>query len=365
MLLSDLFPVFQRLERGESFRVTPDGVEAIAPGDAEGTATLSFVTSGTTGSAKTVTWKWKEIRAFAVQSERIGHWKWASPFQPWTFAGIQVALQAWTTGGDAVSLEADWDRSRSQLKQTDALCCTPTYADLLLQSDIGWELTESGKLGRREAGRSATSDFGDQRSKVVSRPIAKGNGSRARDSGGVPNVVQVTLGGEPLRARLGERLKRGFPNAEFTVVYAASELGVILKTHRVDGWFETSGFRVPWRIADGTLEIRNWGEWKSTWDRVEVQDDLIRVIGRADEVANVGGTKVFLPLVAAAAECVAGVRRARATAYESPVAGQVVELEFSVEAGCDPETIQRSIKSRLQAELPKPAWPRVWRRVGP
>src|SRR5690606_4586531 len=108
---------------------------------------------------------------------------------------------------------------------------------------------------------------------------------------------QVTLGGEPLREFLGRNARHRFPDARFSVVYAAAELGIVAKTHRVDGWFEKAQLDArwdAWRINDGVLEVCRNGHWRSTGDRIEMREDCFRVIGRADAIANVGGAKVVL-----------------------------------------------------------------------
>ena len=103
--------------------------------------------------------------------------------------------------------------------------------------------------------------------------------------------------------------------------------------------------------------------WRSTGDRVvvDVEAGLMRVVGRADDVANVGGTKVSLAEVAAAAEDVPGVRRAVAVAVDNPVTGQVVALRYAVEDGFDEAEVRERLEKDLRETLPKPAWPRDWR----
>jgi acyl-coenzyme A synthetase/AMP-(fatty) acid ligase len=102
--------------------------------------------------------------------------------------------------------------------------------------------------------------------------------------------------------------------------------------------------------------------WRSTGDEVEVLGRLIRIIGRADQVANVAGTKVSLAEVAAQAEAVSGVRRAMAVARSNPVTGQVVALRFALEPGADEASVRERLEATLRERLPKPAWPRDWTR---
>jgi acyl-CoA synthetase (AMP-forming)/AMP-acid ligase II len=261
------------------------------------------------------------LREGAQAADRYAGWTWASPFLPTSFAGVQVALQAWVGRGTALSLTTDFDSVWRELNESrvDALSCTPTFADLLLQNE--------------------------PRPEVPWRPR------------------QITLGGEVLRPAIGRRLRERFPATTFSVIYAAAEFGILLKTHRVDGWYEAKGLDqhgVPWRVVDGCLELSDGKGWRSTGDQVELCAGLIRVIGRADAVANVAGSKVSLNRVSELAEEVPGIRRAVATAEANLITGQVVCLKYAVEAGWDPDAVREAAAVHLRAHLPKPAWPRKW-----
>jgi acyl-CoA synthetase (AMP-forming)/AMP-acid ligase II len=230
-----------------------------------------------------------------------------------------VALQAWSTGGQVLQLGTNWIETWKLIDgcRPAALSCTPSFLDLLLQWDSGTDWSP----------------------------------------------MQITLGGEVLRTRTGRRFAARFPNARFTVIYASAEHGVLLKTHRLDGWYETVGFShraKEWRLRDEELELRQDGQWIATGDRIEVRGDLVRVLGRADGVVNVGGVKVSLDEISALAEEVPGVRRALAYPVASPVVGQIVGLKFALDSGQDRRVVQESLQTYLHERLRKEAWPRRW-----
>lgn len=320
--LEDLFPVFDRMASGDPVLLgLPGDAADLSPTPPGPGAWLGVRSSGSTGVPKVVWCEWSRLCAEARVDGRTAGWRWMSPFHPTSFAGVQVALQAWRGGGAVGSLTSDWDSSWRRLAaaRCDALSSTPTYLDLLLQNE--------------PAGH------------------------------GAEDPRQVTLGGEVLRPALGERLRRRFPSASFTVVYASAEFGVLLKTHRLDGWYGTEALEHRhrgWRVGDGMLEVSVDGVWRATGDLVEVRDGLVRVVGRGDRVANVAGTKVNLDEVARHAEEVPGVRRALAVPAPSPVTGQVVCLRFAPEPGADPAEVRGRLEAHLRSALPKPAWPRQW-----
>lgn len=212
-------------------------------------------------------------------------------------------------------------------QRPDVLCCTPTFALLL----------------------------------ALNAADATGAGERGE---WVPK--QVTLGGEVLTAAVGARLKERWAGARFTVIYASAEHGSVLRTHRLDGQYEAAQLGVSgvdWAVVDGQLELWREGRWQTTRDRVEVAGGLMRIVGRGDAVANVGGTKVSLAEVASVAEEVGGVWRAQAWARSSAVTGQVVALRYAIDPAVDATDVRGRLEAHVRARLPKEAWPRAWERA--
>lgn len=360
---ADISSVFDRLERGQSVCLGSHAPEVPPP---EPGPWLGLLSSGTTGAPRRVWHRWTELRAETARTGWTG-WSWATPYRPDSFAGVQVALQAWASGGRCVPLaesavpraprnrEAEgsspdrdqdcgneagnvvrWDLiwARVNEERPDALCCTPTFLELLCLS---------------EPPRSAE---------------AKLQGVRQTEW--CPR--QVTLGGEPIRARTAEVALRRFVEARFTLVYASADVGVVAKSRSLDGWYPLQELHDrwdAWRLEGGVLEVRRAGTWRSTGDRVEVAQDRFRVIGRASRVANVGGSKVSLAEVEQVAAEVSGVLQATAHAMANPVTGEMIVLRFSEGVGVNPELLQARLEEHVRQRLPKPAWPRRWERVNP
>jgi long-chain acyl-CoA synthetase len=318
----NIFSVFERLERGESVSLRSEEFDAPPTVDEPW---LGVQSSGSTGLPKLIWRRWSELLADVRMDPRWSSWTWAASFETESFAGVQVALQAWRNGGTIVWFGNDWEENWRLINSAGihALSCTPTFLDLLLQFE-------------------------------PTKPQDRGT----------PGLQQITLGGEVLRESSGRRFAARFPEARFTVIYAAAEHGVLLKTRRLDGWYESDlldrRFSGDWRVNDGVLELRKRGPWISTGDQVEIDAGLVRVIGRIDAVANVGGVKVSLDEVSRLAEEVPGVRRALAVAESSPVVGQVVALKFALEPACDLEKVQPLLEEYLRSHLRKEAWPRRW-----
>lgn len=317
--LEELSSAFEQLDAGEDVALlAPDS--QLRPDAPPAAGSVGVTSSGSTGVPRMVWHLWKTFRAGAAQRPEISGWNWAAPYNPSSFAGAHVALQAWIGHGAAFSLIGEWKKIWATLnrERIDAISATPTFLDLLLQ-------TESGSPEWHPR--------------------------------------QVTIGGEPLRPATGARLAARFPRSRFTAIYATAELGVLALSHRVDGWYEVGSLvrRWPeWRITGGILEVRHCSAWQSTGDTVDLRGDLLRVIGRARDVANVAGTKINLAEVSYLAEQVPGVLRAVALAEPSAVTGQIVFLKFAVDPHCEPERVTGELQEHLRAHLRKEAWPRRW-----
>lgn len=328
--LEELFAAFAFLEQGRSVAMFPNldrrgkasEISDIAPPERE--PSLGVCSSGSTGQPKLIWKSWSDLKRAARVEDRVRGWTWCSAFDPWSFAGAQVALHAWLARGRAVSLSRDWPENWRLLNslRAEVLSATPTFLDLLLQ----WE-------GSAECNAAAW------------------------------HPRQITLGGEIVRPSLAARAVQRFPETRFTCIYATAELGVLATTHRTDGWYELDSLERhcdEWRVREGLLQVRVQEDWKSTGDGVKISNRRFCVTGRQDEIANVAGAKVNLVEIGLLAETVPGVRRAVAFAEASPVVGQIVSLRYEMTEGADAVEVESCLQTELRQRLRKEAWPRRW-----
>lgn len=315
--LADTARVPPRLEAGESVVLRGPDSPPFPPFPNPSEPSLGFYSSGSTGRPTPHFAPWARLKGEARAGEPG---RWASPFAPHSFAGAQVAIQAWASGTAPLSLPANPLEAWKLLQSNgiDCLSCTPSYLQLLL----------------------------------LAAPVEAGEWKPR----------QITLGGEPLRPRAGAWFAERFPSARFTVIYAAAEFGLLLKTRRLDGWYEMESLsrRHVWRAALGGVEIKRGEAWWPLPDVLEFDGGLARVVGRRDQVVNVGGAKVDLNQVATAALGVPGVLRALPGRAADPILGQIVTLRCELEPEASEEVVRPLLEVRLRGELAKPAWPRRW-----
>jgi long-chain acyl-CoA synthetase len=120
----------------------------------------------------------------------------------------------------------------------------------------------------------------------------------------------IAYGTEPMPATTLARLTRTFPEAKAVQTYGISELGVMRTRSKEPGslFMKFSGEGFETKIVDGILWIRTptamlgylnapdlFDEegWLNTQDAVEVDGEYVHILGRATELVNVGGQKVY------------------------------------------------------------------------
>ena len=122
----------------------------------------------------------------------------------------------------------------------------------------------------------------------------------------------ITYGTEPMPLSTLEKLVKIFPEVKFQQTYGLIELGVLRSKSKSDNslWIKIGGEGYQTRISDGLLEIKAESAmlgylnaespftedgWFRTGDKVEVDGDYIKILGRKSEIINVVEKKFILP----------------------------------------------------------------------
>lgn len=312
------------------------------PGRFSDSKPLVIRTTGTTGRPKATLHDWSRLRQ-TVQSvrPRPGQ-RWLMAYGPHQFAGVQimqhvVAAQA--------SLIAPFPRQpRDGLAAlvehgVNCVSATPTYWRFLLA---------------------------EARSQHVQ----------------LPDLEQVTLGGEAVPASLIDELRARFPTARISQVYASTEFGSITSVR--DGrpgldaasLYSEANPNGDLLVRDGELWVRSTrgmlryvgdpetakdptGEpaWRPTGDLVEVVADRVEFRGRSSEVINVGGVKVHPLPIEERISRVEGVDHVRVYGRLNALTGSIVAAEIVPSTRLD-EAGMKLLKTQVRdscAGLPQ-AW---------
>ncbi len=194
----------------------------------------------------------------------------------------------------------------------------------------------------------------------------------------LPPLEQVTLGGEASPPDLLDELRRTFPGARISQVYASTELGSITSVRdglpgiAVEDLFGDTNPTSNVRVTDGELWVRAAagmlgyagqadaaavpGEWRQTGDLVEIVEGRVLFRGRRSEVINVGGVKVHPLPVEERIAALDSVAAARVYGRPSKLTGFIVAAEIVPAGGAatDVERIRLEVKETV-SDLPK-AW---------
>ena len=183
----------------------------------------------------------------------------------------------------------------------------------------------------------------------------------------------ITYGTERMDQPTLDRLNQVLPDhVDIRQTYGLSELGVfrISNLSKRELWIRISDPEIEVEAREGSMWIRSpqrmlgylnapspFDEegWFNTRDLVEFNDGFFRILGRVDDVINVGGVKVHPTEVEEAAYGLPEVCYARACAEPDPFLGQHIRLELQLVDGVS--VGKKEIRSKLSRVLVREQMP--------
>lgn len=288
-----------------------------------------LATSGTTGAPKLIEHSLSSLtRALKFNPNKSSEFRWGLMYDPNRFAGLQVVLQS-LLGGSTLNLPSGSGFEAQVQALVDhpvnALSATPTLWRKLLMD---------GRIRQL-------------------------------------NLRQITLGGEIADQVILDALKRSFPYARITHIYASTEAGTGFAVN--DG---LAGFPLDWLVPGrGPIPIRidkrghlmvkplhlPGGEavrrrldadgYLDTEDEVSI--DVARIVfrGRASGAINVGGNKVNPELVEQILRQIPGVLDAKVYPKKSSLIGQLVAANVVPHPGSDEYALRQQIREQCMTTL--------------
>jgi long-chain acyl-CoA synthetase len=170
------------------------------------------------------------------------------------------------------------------------------------------------------------------------------------------SLALATYGTEPMPASTLASLHAELPGVALKQTYGLTELGILPTQSRGDSlWLKVGGPGYETKIVSGTLWIRaatamlgylnapspfDAEGWFNTQDAVEVDGDYLRILGRASELINVGGEKVYPAEVESVLLQAANVSAAVVYGRRNPVTGQVVVARVTTTVPEDPGALR-------------------------
>lgn len=194
--------------------------------------------------------------------------------------------------------------------------------------------------------------------------------SSAYEGRDLTHLRLITYGSEPMPSTTLDGLRAAFPNVELRQTYGLIELGVLraksLSSESL--WVKVGGDGYDLRVVDGILHIKAEAAMLGylnapspftddgyfiTGDRVELNGEYMRFLGRDSELINVGGQKVFPAEVEAVLLASDLVEEAVVYGQRHPITGKIVCADIQLRGGSDEAESRRAIK-RFCAERLEP-----------
>jgi acyl-CoA synthetase (AMP-forming)/AMP-acid ligase II len=157
----------------------------------------------------------------------------------------------------------------------------------------------------------------------------------------------VTYGTEVMPESTLARFRELFSEVKLQQTYGLSEVGILRsKSKSSDSlWVKIGGEGFETRIVDGMLEVKAHSAmigylnaptpftedgWFRTGDVVEVDGEYMRFRGRASEIINVGGEKVYPAEVESVLQTMDGVDDVAVTGEANAITGHIVKAKVKL-----------------------------------
>lgn len=191
---------------------------------------------------------------------------------------------------------------------------------------------------------------------------------RAHEEFDLSSIKRITYGTEVMPQVTLDRLAQAFPGVQLQQTYGLSEVGVLRSQSRPDGslWLRVGGEGFKIQVRDGVLWIKSDYRmegylnapsgfdaegWFNTQDRVEVDGEWLRILGRVTDIINVGGQKVYPIEVEEVILGVDNVEDVVVMGEPHQILGQVVVAKIRVVEPEPVESLKRRVRLACKAVL--------------
>lgn len=182
------------------------------------------------------------------------------------------------------------------------------------------------------------------------------------------SLKRITYGTEVMPQTTLDRLRDAFPQVEMQQTYGLSEVGVLSSKSRPDGslWVKIGGQGFQTKVVNEILWIKSEyamigylnapsefdaDGWFNTQDRVEVDGEYFRILGRATDLINVGGQKVYPAEIEDVILGLDNILDVAVYAEPHPLLGQIVVAKVAVERSEDAASLKLRIRKACLAAL--------------
>src|SRR5882724_6021612 len=178
----------------------------------------------------------------------------------------------------------------------------------------------------------------------------------------------VTYGTEPMPESTLRRFHQVLPHIELQQTYGLSEVGILRSKSRSSDslWVKLGGEGFQTRVVDEILQIKaesamlgylnapspftNDG-WFNTGDKVEVDGDYFRILGRQSDIINVGGQKVYPAQVESVLQEMPEIAEVSVYGEKNAIVGEIVCAAVRLRQTRDARDFQRDLRQFCRQRL--------------
>ncbi|MES2824537.1 MAG: AMP-binding protein [Pseudomonadota bacterium] len=186
----------------------------------------------------------------------------------------------------------------------------------------------------------------------------------------------ITYGTEVMPSSTLAGMHAIFPDVNLKQTYGLSELGILptQSKNSESKWMKIGGAGFNIKVKDDVLWIKSDQAmlgylnadspfdaegWYNTGDKVEVDGEYFRILGRESEIINVAGEKVFPIEIESFLLTLDNVQDVLVRAKRSPIVGQIIWAEFVLNRDEEIATFKQRIIAACQAYFPEFKVPRL------
>ena len=178
----------------------------------------------------------------------------------------------------------------------------------------------------------------------------------------------VTYGTEPMPESTLRRFHELLPHIELQQTYGLSEVGILRSKSRSSTslWVKLGGEGFQTRVVDEVLQIKAESAmlgylnapspftddgWFDTGDKVEVDGDYFRILGRQSEIINVGGQKVYPAQVESVLQEMPEVEEVSVYGEKNAIMGQIPCAAIRLRQWRDERQFHRELRQFCRRRL--------------
>jgi long-chain acyl-CoA synthetase len=178
----------------------------------------------------------------------------------------------------------------------------------------------------------------------------------------------VTYGTEPMPESTLRRFHAALPHVQLQQTYGLSEVGILRSKSRSSDslWVKLGGEGFQTRVVDGILQIKAESAmlgylnapspftddgWFNTGDKVEVDGEYFRILGRDSEIINVGGQKVYPAEVESVLQEMPEIAEVSVYGEKNAIVGQIVCAAVRLREAHDARDFQRELRQFCRQRL--------------